>query len=47
MAQDPLHGDARSSHSISVEDQVVTQISMHGLVLPFHAPRVMSLQSLE
>ena len=42
-----LTWDARSSHSISVEDETVTQKLIHGLALPFHAPRVMSLQSLE
>ena len=37
--QGPLHGDARSSHSISVEDEAVTQKSMCWLALPFHAPQ--------
>ena len=36
IVQGPLHGDARSSHSISVKDKMVAQKSMHSLVLPFH-----------
>ena len=40
-------GNTSSSHGISVKDESVTQKSMHGLALPFHAPRVMSLQSVE
>ena len=47
MVQGPLHGDAKSSHGISVKDEAVTQKSMHGLALPFHTLLVMSMQSLE
>ena len=47
MAQGPLCGDARSSHSISVQGEMVIQKLMHGLVVLSQTPRVMSLQSLE
>ena len=47
MAQDPLHGDARGSYGISVEDEAVTQKSKCRLALPFHTLIVMNLQSLE
>ena len=46
MVQGPLLVDARSPHGISVKDEVVIQKLMPGLVLSFHTPRVMSLQSL-
>ena len=44
MVQGPI---ASHSCSISIKDESVAQKSMCGLVLLFHAPRVMSLQSLE
>ena len=40
-------GHARSCPGISVEDETVGPKSMHGIVLPFHTPRVINLQSLE
>ena len=39
MAQCPLCGDARSSHSIVVEGETVAQKLMCGLALQFHAPQ--------
>ena len=41
-----LHGDDRSSHAFSVEDEMVNPKLMHRLALPFHALKVMTLQSL-
>ena len=38
MAWNPLLGDIRSSHSIIIEDEAVTQKLMHSLALPFHTP---------
>ena len=39
-AHDSLYGDAWNSHGISVEDEAVTQKSMHGLALPDHKPKL-------
>ena len=39
MVQSPLHGDARSYHGISVEDEMVTQKLMWRLALPSHIPQ--------
>ena len=47
MVQGPLHGDARSSHGISVKGEAVAQKIDAWDSTPISHPRVMSLQSLE
>ena len=47
MVQGPLHGDTRSSHGISVEDEAVPQKSMHRLsLLPFHTLQELQARNL-
>ena len=43
----PCVGDARSSHSISIWDEIVIPKIDAWASAPFHTPRVMSLQSLD